>query len=111
MNRNARRLTVGLLSTALITAAGAFAGAPVMADSAPPVRLVVGLKPGQDARASLPTLSRLGLGGAEAMGRQRDSLLSVLGAKTLDVPKGKVDATLAALRQDPSVAYASVDHQ
>jgi thermitase len=112
MNRNARRLTVGLLSTALVTAAGAFIGAPAAtADSSLPVRLVVGLKPGHDVRASMPTLSRLGLGAAEAAGRTRGSLLDVLGAKTLSVPKGRVDATLAALRQDPSVAYADVDHQ
>lgn len=110
MNRSARRLTVGLLSTALITAAGAIAGAPAMADTLP-VRLVVGLKPGYDAKAAMPTLGRLGLKNAEAVGRQRNQLLAQLGAKTLSVPGNRVSSTLAALRADPTVAYASVDNQ
>ncbi|WP_221325584.1 S8 family serine peptidase [Actinoplanes sp. L3-i22] len=104
-------MTVGLLSTALVTTAGAFIGAPAATADALPVRIVVGLKPGNDARASVPTLSRLGLSNAEAAGRKHGDLLALIGAKTLSVPSGKVNTTLAALRSDPSVAYAEIDGQ
>ncbi|WIM97206.1 S8 family serine peptidase [Actinoplanes oblitus] len=110
MNRKARRWTVGLLSAALITAAGGIAGTASAADTLP-VRLLVGLKPGYDASARMATLAGLGLQGAEAQGHARSSLLSGLGAKSLSVPTAQVQSTLAALRRDPAVEFAQVDVQ
>ncbi len=108
MNRSARRLTVGLISTALITAAGAIAATPAMAADTS-VRVLIGLKPGYDAKARLSSLDALGLQNAEAKGQARGALLAALGAKTVSVPKGQVNSTLAALRNDPSVQYAELD--
>ncbi|GAA2870841.1 hypothetical protein Acy02nite_19900 [Actinoplanes cyaneus] len=108
MNRSVRRLTVGIISSALITAAGAAGSAPATAADTP-VRVMIGLKPGYDAKAGLPTLDALGLRNAEASGRSHSALLSALGAKTLSVPQSRVNSTLASLRQDPSVAYAELD--
>jgi thermitase len=110
MNRKARRLTVGLLSVALIAAVGGATGTASAADSLP-VRLLVGLKAGYDPSARMTTLARLGLQGAEAQGHSRSSLLSEVGAKSLSVPNNRVATTLAALRRDPAVAYAQVDVQ
>ncbi|GAA2685870.1 S8 family serine peptidase [Actinoplanes palleronii] len=109
MNPQARRWTVGLLSATLITGAGAIAG-PASAAEVAPVPLVIGLKPGHDASAKLATLARLGLQGAEAQGQARKGLLAEIGAKAISVPANRVDLALALLRQDPAVAYASVDH-
>ncbi|GIF12354.1 S8 family serine peptidase [Actinoplanes teichomyceticus] len=108
MNPQARRWTVGLLSAALIAATGAVAG-PAGAAPAAPVSLLVGLKPGYDATARLDTLARLGLQAAEARGQARTGRLAAIGAKAFEVPANRVELTLAALRRDPAVAYASVD--
>ncbi|WP_436523866.1 S8 family serine peptidase [Actinoplanes sp. HUAS TT8] len=108
MNRSPRRLTVGLISTALIVAAGAVAGTPASAADTP-VRVLIGLKSGYDAKARLSSLDALGLRSAEAVGQTRGALLAALGAKTVSVPQSRVSSTLAALRNDPSVAYAELD--
>ncbi|MFI1993342.1 S8 family serine peptidase [Actinoplanes sp. NPDC020271] len=108
MNRSVRRLTVGLISSALITAAGAAASAPATAADTP-VRVLIGLRAGYDAKAGLSSLDALGLRKAEVNGQARGALLAALGAKSLTVPQSRVSSTLAALRQDPSVAYAELD--
>ncbi|WP_179277035.1 S8 family serine peptidase [Actinoplanes regularis] len=82
-----------------------------MAADSLPVRLLVGLKPGFDAKAGMSTLDKLGLRGAEANGQKRNGLLAELGVKSLSVPKSRVSSVLAALRQDSSVAYVEVDQK
>ncbi|MEV6343445.1 S8 family serine peptidase [Actinoplanes sp. NPDC051851] len=111
MNPRIRRLTTGLVVAAVAAGLGGAATGSADAADSLPVRLIVGLKPGFEATTRLSSLSRLGLSGAEAQGQARHGLLAELGAKSLKVPASRVQTTLAALRQDPSVSYAAVDLQ
>ncbi|BBH66089.1 hypothetical protein ACTI_27740 [Actinoplanes sp. OR16] len=109
MNSSSRRLLAGIVTTGLVAGLGVagFAG-PAQAWDTKPVRLVVGLKAGVDPGSSLSTLSGFGikkLSGGSAL----DSALAEVQAKSLDVPASQKSSVIAALRNDPDVAYVEVD--
>ena len=111
MKSSTRRITVGIAATALTVGLGAAGVAFAGEKPASPVRLVIGLKAGNNATGDLPSLVRLGIAGAAARrgGEVRGSLLAEVGAKSLEVPAGRSASIIASLRNDPSVAYVQVD--
>ncbi|GAA0795715.1 S8 family serine peptidase [Spirilliplanes yamanashiensis] len=68
-----------------------------------PASLIVRLKDGVASTASLQRLERV----ADADVAERSDALD---AFTVEVPAGEIDATAAALRRDPAVAYVELDH-
>lgn len=116
MKSNNRRIIVGLVAvTALVTGV---ALAPVASASvtgaarALPVRLLVGLRAGVAADVTLPSLSRLGMAGADGRGDITGRrLLGEIGAKSVEVPGFRAAVVKAALRADPNVAYVQEDPQ
>ncbi|GGN27211.1 subtilisin family serine protease [Actinoplanes campanulatus] len=112
MKSTHRRVVVGLAAAALLAGASfaPTANASVTGSSRElPVRLVVGLRAGVAADVDLPSLSRLGLAGADAKGSMARSLLSEIRAKAIEVPKAQAVAVTAALKLDPNVSYVQVD--
>ncbi|MEU8237876.1 S8 family serine peptidase [Actinoplanes missouriensis] len=111
MNSSSRRALAGITTAGLLAGLGvAGITSPAQAAAAAPVRLVVGLKAGEEVSAALPALSGFGLGDAETGGGSvlRDALAEVR-AKTLEVPAAKATALIAALKLDPKVSYVQVD--
>ncbi|GGN57785.1 hypothetical protein GCM10010112_10950 [Actinoplanes lobatus] len=112
MKSTHRRVVVGLAAAALLAGASfaPTANASVTGSSRElPVRLVVGLRAGVDTDVDLPSLSRLGLAGADAKGSMARSLLGEIRAKSIEVPKAQAVAVTAALKLDPNVSYVQVD--
>lgn len=76
-----------------------------------PVRLVVGLKPGADRSAPARTMSAFrGTRWTAASGTGR-AQLDLLGAQTAEVPAKQSKQAIAALRNDPDVAYVEVEQE
>ncbi|XVU26319.1 S8 family serine peptidase [Actinoplanes sp. CA-054009] len=115
MNLTKRRITVGAISTAVVvvmTSVTTWALAdtkPTPPKSASPVRLVIGYKDGASRVAATNTLSAAG---AHKLNAAADaSALDQIGASTVQVPAARSASTIAALRNDPNVAYVEVDQQ
>jgi hypothetical protein len=111
MKHVTRRVTVGVLSAAVVaTMAGistwALAG-ETPADA--PVRLIVGSKSGADTAAPLRTVSSMGVRTLDTAGPAQQAM-AALRAQTLEVSKARSQRVIAALRNDPTVAYVEVDH-
>ncbi|MBW6432590.1 S8 family serine peptidase [Actinoplanes hulinensis] len=112
MKSTHRRVVVGLAAAALLAGASfaPTANASVTGSSRElPVRLVVGLRAGVATDVDLPSLSRLGLAGADAKGSMARSLLGEIRAKSIEVPRARAVAVTAALKLDPNVSYVQVD--
>jgi subtilisin family serine protease/archaellum component FlaF (FlaF/FlaG flagellin family) len=114
MRLTPRRITVGLVSTAVVvTLTGVSTWA--LADdgstgpaSKPPVRLVIGYKDGASTTTVDQTMSAMGASRtATAAGQQA---LDALHATTVQVPAGRSASLIASLKNDPNVAYVQVDH-
>jgi subtilisin family serine protease len=107
-----RRVTVGLLSATVVvtmTTVTTWALASDGSDAAaPPVHLIIGYKQGFDPASATTSLSSLGAQVTTAAGWGQRAL-SELGAQTVQVSSGRSAATIAALRNDPNVAYVEVD--
>ncbi|MET0418591.1 MAG: S8 family serine peptidase, partial [Actinoplanes sp.] len=113
MKLTKRRVTVGLISTAVVvamTSVTTWALAETSskpAASTKPVRLIVGYKDGARAAAAEARMSALGARRtASGAGQQA---LTELDATTIEVPATQSAATIASLRSDPNVAYVEVD--
>ncbi|XVV13547.1 S8 family serine peptidase [Actinoplanes sp. CA-131856] len=111
MKLTKRRITVGAIGTAVVVAmtsvtTWALADTP---QSGSPVRLVVGYKDGANRVAATNTLSAAG---ARKLNASTDSAaLDQIRASTVQVPAARSKATIAALRNDPNVAYVEVDQR
>jgi thermitase len=107
MQLTKRRITVGLISTAVVASLVSVTDLASAAEtggtsgSASPVRLVVGYKADQ-----LPAsaVKRFAAAGVRAAG------VDHLRAATTQVPATRSAALIASLRSDPNVAYVEVDH-
>ncbi|GID26505.1 S8 family serine peptidase [Paractinoplanes brasiliensis] len=117
MKLTKRRITVGLISTAVVvsmtsvtTWALAADNEKVTASSSPSaVRLVVGYKLGADRSAASQTLSAAGARVTTA--GEATAALSAINASRVSVPSARSEATISALRNDPNVAYVQQDVQ
>ncbi|MEV0896166.1 S8 family serine peptidase [Actinoplanes sp. NPDC049802] len=116
MKSTHRRIVVGIAAAALVAGAGIVSVAYASVDgpvagsgSELPVRLIVGLRAGVDSDVDLPSLSRLGLAGADARGSVARRLLGEIRAKSIEVPGARAAAVTAALKVDPHVSYVQVD--
>lgn len=115
MKLTKRRMTVGLISTAVVVSMTSVTTWALAADnekvpaaaSPSSVRLVVGYKAGADRSAASRTLSAAGArvttAGAAA------TALSAVNASRVSVPSGRSASTISALRNDPNVAYVHQD--
>ncbi|WP_067496056.1 S8 family serine peptidase [Actinoplanes sp. TFC3] len=102
----ARRLIAGALSVGVVAAA---AGTTTWANAdETPVRLVIGLKSGADATASVQAASALGAKPTNLVAAAQEAL-APLGARTLSVPASRQSLIISALRRDPDIAYVEVD--
>ena len=111
MKHVTRRVTVGALS-ATVVAAMVGVTTWALAGEAPaelPVRLIVSTKSGADTTAPLRTVSSLGVRSLDTAGPAQQAMAS-LRAQTLEVSKARSARVIAALRNDPNVAYVEVDH-
>jgi len=110
MKHLSRRVTVGALSAAVVaTMAGVSTWA--LAGETPeagPVRLIVGMKAGADVAAPMQAVSSMGARSMDAAGPAQQSM-AVLRAQTMEVSAARSSAVIAALRNDPNVAYVEVD--
>ncbi|GAB2599584.1 hypothetical protein Aab01nite_76030 [Paractinoplanes abujensis] len=118
MKLTKRRVTVGLISTAVVVSMTSVTTWALAADTkkvpaaaaASSVRLVVGYKTGADRSAATRTMSAAGArvttGDAAAT-----SALSAINASSVSVPSGRSSAMISALRSDPNVAYVEQDVQ
>jgi thermitase len=114
MRLTPRRVTVGLVSTAVVVTMTSVSTWALAADSgstpaAAPVRLIVGYKAGADPAAAVKTMSAMGARTAASSAGQQ--ALDALHATTLQVPASRSASLIASLRSDPSVAYVEVDQR
>lgn len=110
MKSVSRRVVVGALS-ATVVAATAGVSTWALAEEPPsaPVRLVVGLKLGADTAAPMRTVSSMGVRAVDAAGPAQQAMAE-LRAQTLEVSPARKARVIAALKNDPNVAYVQVDH-
>jgi len=112
MRLSRRRIIVATASTAVVatmTSASTFALADdVAVAAAPPVHLIVGYKQGAGSAAAAPALSAAGARITTATGRGRQAM-AALNAQTVQVSSSSSAGVIAALKQDPNVAYVEVD--
>ncbi|WP_250001241.1 S8 family serine peptidase [Actinoplanes sp. M2I2] len=117
MKLTKRRVTVGLISTAVVVSMTSVTTWALAADDAKsmsaaantPVSLVVGYKTGIDRVASTRSLSSAGLRTADAATAQ--SALAEINASRVTVSSGRIASVIASLRNDPNVAYVEKDVQ
>jgi len=114
MKLNRRRITVGLISTAVVVAMTSVTTWALAADDKAaltatnqPVRLVIGYKAGADRTAATRTLSAAGARLTAAGPAQ--TALSEIRASRVTVSPGRRASMMAALRSDPNVAYVEQD--
>ena len=114
MKLTPRRVTVGLISTAVVVTMTGVTTWALAADetvksssSAAPVRLIVGYKAGADRAPATGTLSAAGARHLDT-GTAREAL-AALNATTVQVPASLSAKTIATLKSDPNVAYVERD--
>ncbi|GIF19376.1 subtilisin family serine protease [Actinoplanes tereljensis] len=104
MQLTKRRITVGLISTAVVVTMTSVAtlaqAAETTTASAAPVHLIVGYKSGATSASAVQKYAAAGV---------RSSALGALNASTLQVPAARSAALISALRSDPTVAYVETD--
>jgi subtilisin family serine protease len=115
MKLTKRRITVGLISTAVVAtmtsvSTWALAGESDSAASNVPVQLVIGYKNGADRVVADQTLSAAGARVSVADGAARTALTQI-NASRVTVSSGRSASMIAALRKNPNVAYVERDVQ
>ena len=109
MKLTKRRVTVGLISTAVVVAMTGVTTWALAADnttktSAGPVRLVVGYKAGADRTVASRAMSAAGARVTTAAGAAT-SALSAINAARVTVSAEQSSSMISALKSDPNVAY------
>ncbi|MCY1137898.1 S8 family serine peptidase [Actinoplanes sp. Pm04-4] len=115
MKLNKRRVTVGLISTAVVVSMTSVSTWALAADDAKttsaaantPVQLIVGYKAGVAKTASARILSAAGLRTTDSVTSQ--SALAEINASRVTVSSGRSASVIAALRSDPNVSYVEKD--
>ena len=112
MRLNSRRVTVGLVSTAVVigmTSVSTWALADTGSNAAqPPVHLIVGYRLGANPATAVQTMSAMGAARtATGPGQQA---LDALHATTVQVPAARSASLINSLRMNPDVEYVEVDH-
>ncbi|WP_250028558.1 S8 family serine peptidase [Paractinoplanes maris] len=116
MKLNKRRVTVGLISTAVVVSMTSVTTWALAADETTtsatantPVQLIVGYKAGVDRAVTTRSLSAAGLRTADSTTSQ--NTLAEINAARVTVSSGRSASAIAALRSDPNVAYVEKDVQ
>ncbi len=117
MKLTPRRVTVGLISTAVVVsmtsvttwALAADKDAKVAAASSSPVRLIIGYKAGADRAAANRAMSAAGA--IHTAGAASSTALAAINAASVKVSKERSGSMISSLRSDPNVAYVETDVQ
>lgn len=115
MKLTKRRVTVGLISTAVVVSMTSVTTWALAADEAgttsaaanTPVQLIVGYKAGVAKAATTRSLSAAGLRTTDSTTSQ--STLAEINASRVTVPSSRSASIMASLRSDPNVAYVERD--
>ncbi|MGK5680856.1 S8 family serine peptidase [Actinoplanes sp. URMC 104] len=114
MKLTPRRITVGLISTAVVVTMTSVTTWALAADkdaapaaSSTPVRLIVGYKAGADRASATRALSASGA--RVSVSDAAKAALSAINASRVTVSPERSAATISALRSDPNVAYVETD--
>src|SRR5690348_15664647 len=114
MKLTKRRITVGLISTAVVVSMTSVSTWALAGENKPasnePVQLVVGYKNGASRAAATQTMSAAGAR-ATLAGGTAEAVLSQLQASRVTVSAGRSAAMIATLRKDPNVAYVEKEVQ
>ena len=110
MQLTARRITVGVLSSAVVASLAAtpsWAFAQDTTATSTPVHLIVGYRKGGDFSTAVQLMNSMGARRSTGAGA---SALGAVGATAVQVPASRSASLVARLKADPGVSYVGVDH-